>query len=191
MHRSAHRRALNDWPSSRKTRGASPPPNKIKQHTYTINRMKIMSMRNRTRSVAVSPGERRRRWGCAKTVNTRRHHGVLSIGSTKQRAGSARRRRGCCTFRRAPSKHHGHCAAARKQGGHRVASHGGVGGAAAGALSVGHGVRGGAAAAISGRRQGKLQGGGAHGKRLSAGKILGVTAGSRGLSRCLCFQVPE
>jgi hypothetical protein len=39
---------------------------------------------------------------------------VLSIGSTKQRAGSARRRRGCCTFRRAPSKHHGHCAVERR-----------------------------------------------------------------------------
>jgi hypothetical protein len=32
-----------------------------------------------------------------------------------------------------------------------------------------------------GAGKGKLQGGGAHGKRLSAGKILGVTAGSRGL----------
>jgi hypothetical protein len=28
--------------------------------------------------------------GCAKTANSRRHHGVLSNGSTKQRAGSMR-----------------------------------------------------------------------------------------------------
>jgi hypothetical protein len=36
-----------------------------------------------------------------------------------------------------------------------------------------------------GAGKGKLQGGGAHGKRLSAGKILGVTAGSRGSASML------
>jgi hypothetical protein len=57
------------------------------------------------------------------------------------------------------------------------------GGAGAAGTAVLH--RGGAAAAISGAGKGKLQGGGAHGKRLSAGKILGVTAGSRGSASML------
>jgi hypothetical protein len=41
---------------STQTRGFLLHKNKTKQHTYIINHRKIISMRNRTRSVAVSPG---------------------------------------------------------------------------------------------------------------------------------------
>jgi hypothetical protein len=57
VHRYKHRRASSGLPSSpRQTRGSSPPQNKTKQHTFMINHRKITSMRNRARSVAVSPG---------------------------------------------------------------------------------------------------------------------------------------
>jgi hypothetical protein len=51
-----HRRASSGLPSPRKTRGSLLHKNKTKEHTYIINHRTIMSMRNRTRSVAVSPG---------------------------------------------------------------------------------------------------------------------------------------
>jgi hypothetical protein len=51
---------------------------KIKQHTYTINHMKITPMRNRTRIVAVSPGVNDDDDGAAqKQQTTGGHHGVL------------------------------------------------------------------------------------------------------------------
>jgi hypothetical protein len=83
----------------RKTRGSSPPQNKTKQHT--INHMKTMSMRNRIRIVAVSPGVNDDDVGATQKQQTPGgHHGVLSTGFTKQRVDIARRCRGCCALRR-------------------------------------------------------------------------------------------
>jgi hypothetical protein len=79
---------------------------KIKQHTYTINRMKITSMQNQTRIVVVSPGVNDDDDGAAqKQQPTGERRRRVVHCATQQQAGSARRRRGCCIVRRAPCTH--------------------------------------------------------------------------------------
>jgi hypothetical protein len=68
----------------------------------SIERLAFSSTQN---TGFLSEGERRRCWGCAKQQTPDGHPGVLSNGSTKQRADSVQRRRGSCTFRRAPCAH--------------------------------------------------------------------------------------
>jgi hypothetical protein len=116
VHRYEHRRAPSGLSSPRKTRGASPPQNKkIKQHTYTINRVKITSMRNRTRIYAVSPGWTASMLGLRRSGDVRRVDGrtaqindaAWAVPQTPtRRCGSGLRRsseardaegiRGCC-----------------------------------------------------------------------------------------------
>jgi hypothetical protein len=85
------------------------------RHTQPFNNFTEPKNKNiiAARAARVSHHGFRRRhgWGCAKTTNTRRAStACCSLHNTKQQADSAWSRRGCCTFRRTPSKHHGHCA---------------------------------------------------------------------------------
>jgi hypothetical protein len=75
--------------SPRQTRGSSPPQNKTKQHTFMINHRKITSMRNRERSVAVSPGRTTTAAGLRK--NSKPPTGITACCSLRNKTASRQR----------------------------------------------------------------------------------------------------